>query len=251
MEKNIQSELEQLEVQKQQLLEKQKELEKEANYYKHLQRRDEFFIKEKKIIDSNNKKIEDFYYELIGFGVQDYVFLRNRENNITYPSYYNNDLKIEDQPKPISYPSKYIEIDYGVKYKETLYTINDNKIQSYTIVGSYRNVTAKTLATKILEQIRNIQSKKQEMEVGEMVKNGLIKEFTNKYPGCLVEYKSEWVSGYGKYNKGYNTNNLKITFSNTSWIKIRFYNDRSYSIIEKYDHKAPKTKEGWFEYLSK
>lgn len=241
--KSIEDQIKELEAKKVQL-------KLEAEYGDKLIHRDNHFKQEKLKIEKSNELLKKYYNELVACGVGNYVKLEEKEGKIEYLKYYIEELKPEDRPEPMEYKYFVIEIDKNLTGHEyIIYNVsNDNKTECYKLVGSYRNVKAKTLADKIKEKILiNKEKEAQKIKQNE-AKETLIKYFKDKYPTSTIESSSEWISGYNR--SGYYINILKISFTNGNYVVIKYYNDASWNIKETYNTNKP-TEDEIIDNLSK
>lgn len=189
-------------------------------------------------------RIKNYYDELCENGCKDIIELIEEPWEIKSSLWRDNYLTGEGKRLKIQLKGKTYPNISGVTH--------DNKAECSGITGSYREYLAKGMAKKILEYIETEKRKQQSINNWESAKQSLIEYFTNTSPeGTSIITDNKWIYGYSKRDKGYEEYRLKITYPNTSWIKIKYYSNGSWDIIEKYDSKAPKfeTKEEWIEYL--
>ena len=246
---NLETKLQELEAQKQLLLAEQAKIEAEAKYYLLIEARDKYFETEIAKVNQINTNIQMTFNTFKSAGLEKHITIENYERTIKYSSYYDEKLKPADQNKSVVVNVKSLKSKWGMIGVENDRRISlpssvTSRYQAYKIESAIKKIKAK-ITSEIIEN--------NNLNKLETAKTELITMFQTQYPGCTVEYANEYVYNHymGSRGKGYYTNTLKITFTNTSWIKISFNNDKSYIIKEKYDHRNPQTKEEWFEYLSK
>jgi hypothetical protein len=239
MENEIKTQLEQLEQQRIELLNKQKEIEKESKYYLLVEKRDNYIEREKKKIERQNSLTTQLFDILKEDSiVKNVIKLEESHVLIVYPSYYNEELKEEDRIEPIKFKSLSINTDFG---KITDIEIQGGKLKArapYQISDRYQHLLPSTIIKKIKEKIESNQSKNLAKQMLDKAKNELIEEFQTKYPTAIIAHRSEYVyPPYGRGNR-YDIETLTITFQNKSQVKIRYFGDKSFSIMEKKDHRT-------------
>lgn len=238
MENEIKTQLEQLEQQRIELLNKQKAIEKESKYYLLVEKRDNYIAKEKKQGEWQNSLTTQLFDILKEDSiVKDIIRLEESDRLIVYPSYYNKKLKEEDRIEPIKFKSLSINTDFG---KITDIEIQSSKIKAIppsSISDRYQHLLPSTIIKKIKEKIERNQSQNLAKQKLDKAKNELIEEFQTKYPTAIIAHRSEYVYPQGRGN-GYKIETLTITFQNKSQVKIRYFGDKSFSIMEKRDHRT-------------
>jgi hypothetical protein len=240
MENNIKTQLDELEQQRAQLLIKQKEIEKEASYYKLIDQRDEFFRKEKEIISYKNSITEQLFDILSKDDVvKGVIRLERGEKIITYPSYRNDELKEKDKFQPTSTTSLTIQTDFGRIHEISVHRKKLKAHVPYQISSRSQPLLPSTIIKKIKEKIKENKAKLSKGQQLEKAKNELIEEFKSKYPKAIIAPQTEYIRDpYGSRSFSVEAHTLTITFPNTSQVKIHYYGDKSFSIMKMKDHRT-------------
>jgi len=243
------AELEMIELKRKEdaLAQEKLEVERKIKYDKNIQYVQNDLNKRIEAEKLKNKNIVKLYNSLVDLKVGLYVSLIERTNKIMPSSYYNDQLEEKDRISPVEFKTNYIKLgEWGTIYDCT----NDLKAQLPSILSSrYQAYTPKTIVTKIKERIAYEESQARINDKLNIAKNTLVQYFKTIDSDCTIQEKEKWIYPSNR-GKGYSVDTLIITFSNTSSITIRYYPDASWSILEKFDHKAPKTKEDWVNYLA-
>ena len=238
MENEIKTQLDQLEQQRIELLNKQKEIEKEAKYYLLIKKRDGYIEREKEKLELQNSLTTQLFDILKEDSiVENVIKLEESYRLMIYPPYYNEELKEEDRIEPIKFKSLSINTDFG---KITDIEFQEGKIKArapYQISDRYQYLLPSTIIKKIKKKIESNQTQNLAKQMLDKAKNELIEEFQTKYPTAIIAHRSEYVYPYGGGNK-HEIETLTITFQNKSQVKIRYFGDKSFSIMEKKDHRT-------------
>ena len=230
----FQEQLDQIEAQKQSLLEKQKQLEKEARYGETLKRlQDQIsFINEHR--EKGNKSVRDLFDKLQKEEDIKGVFtLEGREIKESISSYYLNGIKEEDKVVGV------IGIEYFLTSRFGRISSNDivkGKVQlPYRIASQYRFYKFETAIQKIKDAIAEEERKKNSQNKLEKTKETLVNKFSNLYPDAEIKTGDRSIKTYN--NSYIAVPIIKIVFKNTSEVVLRYFEGGSYLIIEKIDHR--------------
>jgi hypothetical protein len=222
----------------------QLQYQKEVEYYK------DRFMKEIEGIKKSSLNMKKVYDKLVEDGIGKYITLHESiiERIFNLPSYIHFELKDEDKIEPITILSYRIDFsDNGSIWSVT----DDLKFElPSSISNRYQKYSYKTALVKIKDAIENYKQKQIAKNKKEIVKQDLKTHFINLDPNCKIEEKEEWTSGFGR-NGGYYISCLDITFSNTNFVKIKYYDDGSWSIMKQIDNRLPKDKLEIVSYLAK
>jgi hypothetical protein len=222
----------------------QLQYQKEVEYYKGN------FMKEIEGIKKSSLNMKKVYDTLIENGIGDYITLHESiiEKIFNLPSYSDFKLKDEDKIEPIEITSYRIDFSNN----GSIWSVTDDlKFELPSGISSrYQKYSYKTALVKIKEAIEIHEQKKISKSKKEIVKQDLKTHFLNLDPNCKIEEKEEYQSGYGK-NRGYYISCLDITFSNTNFVKIKYYEDGSWFIMKQIDNRLPKDKLEIVNYLAK
>jgi hypothetical protein len=211
-----------------------------------LKEKEDFILAKVRLNESSNENILKFYERLIA-DVGDYFQLVVKDE--VYRSFYNNDeLKDEDKMKPLTFKESYVKSKWG-----NFARVNKDLSTGLPYILSSRcgDFKIETIIKKMKYQIAVEQQETKLAASLEAVKLGLVKQFKKDYQDVVITSSKEYKSGYNPKDLAYYINVLVLNFANSSWIKIRYYDDASWSIIDIFNHRGPTTKEGWLEYLSK
>jgi hypothetical protein len=235
---------------KEEIAEREKAIQDEIKYQEYLKHRDEWVIKIQTEQKTQNYIYEQFYKKLVQeIGKLTSIILEEGNRTEYYPEYYNEKLKDEDKQPPLELTHYQIKNKWGYFHGITK---DFRSYLPYSLSSRNQTYKFKTIVQNIKNKINSDIVEQNQKNKLEAAKQNLINKFKTEYPGCQVEYKQEYQHNYHvRGGNGYYIETLKITFINTSWVKIRFYQDESWGIQEKFDSKAPETKEEWLEYLSK
>lgn len=226
-------------------IESQIKYQKEVEYYKG------HFMKEIEGIKKSSANMKKVYDKLIEDGIGNYITLHESiiEKTFNLPSHSDFYLKDEDKIEPIEII--FSRIDFSNKMG-SIWNVDDNlKFElPYLMSKRMQTYSYKGALTKIKEAIEIHEQKKISKSKKEIVKQNLKKDFLNLDPNCKIKEAEEYQSGYRR-NEGYYINCLDITFSNTNFVKIKYYEDGSWSIMKQIDNRLPKDKLEIVSYLAK
>lgn len=216
----------------------QEKLKQEKATLEKLKKRAESIIKYKEFINSNTRK---FYDILIENGCDKNTFILSETIIKDNVRDYNQDIKY-------GFEYKHVEINtpFG-----SIGNVNSNLKAElpYSITSRYQEYTAKGAVKKILQKIESDKRKINDKNKLEQVGNDLEKLFQNEYPDAtilkLVNY--EFKKGF---KQRFTLNEIKISFPNSSWVKIRYYGDGSWNVYSHFDSKFPNKKEDIIAYLA-
>jgi hypothetical protein len=231
-------------------IQKEKEaLKEQLEYDKLLHEQDKSIKEQIKLQLEQNARTEAAYDILKEFDFDsDVVWLVKGVTKVKFKSYWNIEkLKVDDR-KTEEVEVVSIKTKYGNIHSITPSLTAD---MPSGIKSQFRSYKMSTIAKKIKDKLQEEKNDKEYELRLEKSKNELIKEFTDNSPkGTTIEYKAE--TEWGR-NRNYKVNYLNILYPNKSWVKIKFYADKSWSIVSKFDSKyiKPETKEEWLEYLQK
>jgi len=225
-------------------IESQIKYQKEVEYYK------DRFMKEIEGIKKSSLNMKKVYDKLVEDGIGKYITLHESiiERTFNLSPYSDFKLKDEDKIEPITILSYRIDFsDNGSIWSVT----DDLKFElPSSISNRYQKYSYKTALVKIKDAIENYKQKQIAKNKKEIAKQNLKKDFINLDPNCKIEEKEEWQMGFGR-NGGYYISCLDITFSNTNFVKIKYYEDGTWSIIKQIDNRLPKDKLEIVNYLAK
>ena len=209
--------------------------------------------KKKRGIEIDNSNIQLFIKkcreEDIG---EDFIWIVKRKENITIKvegTYSYSELTKEDEAS--------INVDkflLNSKWSSGVYIDNEAKISCENITGRWQAYTMNGFIKKLKEKIEEEKYEQERKIKSNIAKEKLIKYFQENSPeGTKIIEEEKYIRGLHGRDLGYTKKIIKLEYPNSSWVKLSYYNDGSWSISEKYDHKLPKfdTKEEWLEYLSK
>ncbi len=227
------------------------EIESQIKYQKDVEYYKKHFLNDIEKIKREFKNIENLYNKLVEDGLGDYVELTTLVNcrNFDLPSYTKFKLKEEDKIEDIQVTSARIEF---INNMGSIWGVTDDlkfELPS-SISNRYQKYSYKTALVKIKDAIENYKQRQIAKNKKEIVKQNLKKDFINLDPNCKIEEKEEWQMGFGR-NGGYYISCLDITFSNTNFVKIKYYDDGTWSIIKQIDNRLPKDKLEIVNYLAK
>lgn len=239
--KEEQLELEKKKIQKEQLREKQ------------LRDMMNSISKKEKGIKIDNSNIQLFIKKCREEGIgEDFIWIVKGKENITIKvegTYSYSELTKEDEVS--------INVDKFIlnsKWSSGVYIDNEAKISCENITSRWQAYTMNGFIKKLKEKIENEKYEQERKRKSNITKEKLIKYFQEISPkGTKIVEEEKYIRGHHRGDRGYMKKLLKLEYPNSSWVKISYYNDGSWSINEKYDHKLLKfdTKEEWLEYLSK
>ena len=224
----------------------QLQYQKEVEYYK------DRFMKEIEGIKKSSLNMKKVYDKLVEDGIGKYITLHESiiEKIFKLPSHCDFELKDEDKIEPIEITHNIIDFSDNIG---SIWKVDDNlKFElPYLMSKRMQTYSYKGALTKIKEAIEIHEQKQISKNKKEIVKQDLKKYFINLDPNCKIEEKEEYQSSYYGRNKGYYINCLDITFSNTNFVKIKYYDDGSWSIMKQIDNRLPKDKLEIVSYLAK
>lgn len=203
------------------------------------------------MVENHRKKqdnIVNLFKVLCTLGVQHHITLETSNRIISDSDYITRELN------DIDIFNKEV-ITYQIKTKWGNINSVTNTLSAplpYGIKSQSRDYKPKTIADKILDEVRKEQEDKISISNIEKAKNDLIKYFEGLCDGVVLEFSKEYRKGYGrKESSGYYVDICKVTFANTSWMKISFTPKSNWYILDKFDHKMPKfeTNHDWVTYL--
>jgi hypothetical protein len=227
------------------------ELQLQLQYQKSVEYYKKHFMKEIEGIKKSSLNMKKVYDKLVEDGIGDYIILHESiiEKIFNLPSYSDFKLKDEDKIEPIEITSYRIDFSNN----GSIWSVTDDlkfELPS-SISNRYQKYSYKTALVKIKEAIEIHEQKQISKNKKEIVKQDLKTHFINLDPNCKIEEKEEYQSSYYGRNKGYYINCLDITFSNTNFVKIKYYDDGSWSIMKQIDNRLPKDKLEIVNYLAK
>jgi hypothetical protein len=228
-----------------QLLAEQKLIEDKIKYQKLVERANQEMTRLVNISNMKYNRINSLYKLLVKEGVGEYITLVNLDKNIvSCPNYLVADLKDVDKPTPVEVDALKIKIgEFG-----TIYDV-DTELKAHlphSLSSRYQAYTYKTIAKKIKEAVDQLKIDNiQKIKLNNAF-NTLKEYFLSLDPNCDVTEVKEYNHTHKLY-----FDYLKVVFSNTSWMKISYYSDGSWSVKDKFDHKAPKDKFELANYLAK
>jgi hypothetical protein len=233
-------------------IEKEKqELQLQLQYQKSVEYYKGNFMKDIEDIKKSSINMKKLYDKLVEDGIGNYITLHESiiEKIFKLPSHCDFELKDEDKIEPIEIPHYRIDFSDNIG---SIWKVDDNlKFElPYLMSKRIQTYSYKGALTKIKEAIEIHEQKKISKSKKEIVKQNLKKDFINLDPNCKIEEKEEWTGGYRR-NGGYYINCLDITFSNTNFVKIKYYEDGSWSIMKQIDNRLPKDKLEIVSYLAK
>jgi hypothetical protein len=129
---------------------------------------------------------------------------------------------------------------------------SDNKIESYSIVGSSRAVKPKTVLTKIDDKNVAAKEKLSSLIVKDLNFNVAISQLNHEFPTATsVEKRDEWISN-GNYRNSYSKEVIVVKFANDSSIMFEVDYKGEKRIFKVYDvEEAKMTNEQKVERLVK
>ena len=189
-------------------------------------------------------RMKEYYQILCSEGCERYATLEESPVRL-YPGYHDAGNIFEDV----------IRMSIVVGSYKIYKVAENNKTECNSITGSYREYLAKGLAKKILEKVQQLESKQTTENKLKEAKESLIAYFTKSSPeGTIISTQEVYESnynGHGSYSSGTYRHVIKLEYPNKSWAEIRYSEDGSWSITQKFDSKYPthSNKEEWLEYL--
>jgi hypothetical protein len=228
------------------------EIESQIKYQKNVEYYKSHFMKEIEGIKKSSANMKKVYDKLVEDGIGKYITLHESiiEKTFNLPSHSDFYLKYEDKIEPITISSYRIDFSDNMG---SIWTVDDNlKFElPYSMTNRYARYSYKGALTKIKEAIEIHEQKEISKNKKEIVKQDLKTHFINLDPNCKIEEKEEWTSWISGRKGGYNINCLDITFSNSNFVKIKYYDDGSWSIMKQIDNRLPKDKLEIVSYLAK
>jgi hypothetical protein len=245
MKDEITLQLEQLEKQKQELIDAAKKLEAQARYPDNIRRMREGMDK---IIERNlqrNSEVQNLFNVLnANPKLAPLISLEYKEINVeTSFKYYG--VNPEDNIHE-TVQKAFIKTPWGA-----IDEFKDGKAQlDYNIAKRYQAYTYAGVEKKLLERIQfDAQKEKTNLDKQTAVEFWMA-HFIGLYPDAEMVEGKKWVDVMGGRNS-FEIDIIKISFPNKSWVEIRPINVLSYSIHSKYDSKfVAKSDEEIIQYLS-
>jgi sulfur carrier protein ThiS len=238
MKTEIQTQLEQIEAQKQALLEQQKQLEKEAQYGKTLETYLNFIEKTKQQVINNNKSVK-YIFDLLSQdeNVKELIEIVEYNTDEIPSSYYAELIKEEDRIESFPVIRMHIKTKFGSIHPSD---IEGDKVRlPYKISSQYRFYKIETVIKKFKEALEKEERENNSKKKLEQSVETIIKKFSNLYPDAIIGEGKEHIKVWNEYTE---VSTIKITFKNTSQVKLRVFEDGSYSIMEKVDHRVKNLK---------
>lgn len=236
----VQKQLDQIEAQKQVLLEQQKQLEKEARYGETLQKLHNKIATIKASYEEGNKAVKDLFGKLQQEEeIKDIFTLEERVITECIGSYYLEDIKEEDKINEVIISQLHIKSKFGTFYPSC---IEEGKVRlPYEIATQfYRFYKFETVVQKIKEAIEKKERERNSKNKLERTKETLVSKFSNLYPDAEIKAGGRSIKNY---NNSYITvPTIKIIFKNTSEVVLRYFEDGCYNVIEKLDHRVKSLK---------
>ena len=231
----IQSQLDQIEAQKQALLEQQQQVEKEARYGETLQKLHDHISSINESREKRNKSVRDLFDKLQKEeGIKDVFTLEGREVRESISSYYLNDIKEEDKVVGVIGIEYFLSSRFG---RISASDIEKEKVQlPYRIATQCRFYKFGTVVRKIKEAIAEEEREKKSQNKLEQARETLIAKFSNLYPDAEIRTGDRSIK---TYSNSYTTVPvIRIVFKNTSEVVLRYFEEGSYVVIEKLDHRV-------------
>lgn len=235
----VQKQLDQIEAQKQVLLEQQKQLEREARYGETLQKLHNKIASIKASYEGSNKAVKDLFDKLQQEEeIKEIFTLEERVITQHIVSYYLEDIKEEDKINEVIISQLHIKSKFGAFYPGH---IEKGKVRlPYGIATQYRFYKFETVVQKIKEAIEREERGRNSQNKLERTKEALVSKFSNLYPGAVIKAGDRSIKNYS--NSYTTVPTIKIIFKNTSEVVLRYYEDGSYGVIEKLDHRVKSLK---------
>jgi hypothetical protein len=237
MTKDIQAQLEQIEKEKQALLERQAALAEEARYGERVAAMQNLISKIKSSRAADNARVTAAFKALSADAeVAGMIELVEQTITERIGSYYLEHIKPEDQVTSIEVTRLSIKTQFG--------TISASDIDQagniqppYGISKQYRNLKPATVILKLKEAAAQEVAKQTTKNKLQQAAAELTEEFQTKYPGSTIKVGQTWKSDPYTRGNGYSMETIQIDFANGSMVKLRYDANKMYSIIEKRDHR--------------
>lgn len=231
----IQSQLDQIEAQKQVLLEQQKQLEKEARYGETLKKLHDKVSSIKLTSEKDNKAVKDLFDKLQQEKeIKDIFTLVERVITNNIGSYYLGDIKEEDKVTEVITSQFHINSKFGTFYP---FDIEEGKVRlPYTIATQYRFYKFETVVRRIKEALKREEAERGTQNKLEEVKSTLLTKFSNLYPDAEIRTGDKSIKSSS--NSYTTVPVIRIVFKNTSEVVLRYYEGGFYNVIEKLDHRV-------------
>jgi hypothetical protein len=237
MTKDIQAQLEQIEKEKQALLERQAALAEEARYGERVAAMQNLISKIKSGREADNARVTAAFKALSADAeVAGMIELVEQTITERIGSYYLEHIKPEDQVTAIEVTQLTIKTQFGIIGATDV--DRDGWIQPpYSIAKQSRKLKPETVIRKLKEAATQAVAKQTTKNKLEQAAAELTTEFRTKYPGSTIKVGQEWKSNIYVRGNGYNIDIIQIDFANGSMVKLRYDANKMYSIIEKRDHR--------------
>ena len=230
----VQKQLDQIEAQKQALLEQQQQLEKEARYGETLEKLHNKIASIKVRYKEDNKAVKDLFDKLQQEEeIKDIFTLGERDITEYIRPYYLEDIKEEDKVTELIIPQLHIKSRFGDIYAS--YIVGDKVQLPYRIAYQHRYYKFETAVQKIKEALEKEEREKDSQNKLERTKETLIRKFSNLYPAAEITTGDRSIKAYS--NSYTTVPVIRIVFKNTSEVVLRYYEEGSYAVIEKLDHR--------------
>lgn len=226
--------LQELEMKKAELAKMEKEILAEANYYKNIEHRDNWV---KNCEDESNRQMIKLttLFRILSRDkiVKQHIHFEKELHKYTYLNYYQELLKDTDKQPTLHLEKGVIKTKWGniyncdVNFKAELPSALSKRYQSYK---------PESIIKKIKEAIvREANELEQKNKLKATVEK-LTETFQTKYADATITTKTVYVPGsiYNRNSRGHYIDVLEITFPNTSWVKIKYREDASWEIHDKF-----------------
>jgi hypothetical protein len=237
MTKDIQAQLEQIEKEKQALLERQAALAEEARYGERVAAMHNIVNKLKTQLEKNNARVTAAFKALSADAeVAGMIELVEQITTERIASYYLEHIKPEDQVTSIEVTQLTIKTQFGTIGATDV--DGDGCIQPpYSISKQFRKLKPASVIRKFKEAAAQAVAKQTAKSALEQAAAELTTEFQTKYPGSTIKVGQEWKSNPYTRGNGYGMETIQIDFANGSMVKLRYDANKMYSIIERRDHR--------------
>jgi hypothetical protein len=237
MTKDIQAQLEQIEKEKQALLERQAALAEEARYGERVAAMQNLISKIKSSREAYHARVTAAFKALSADAeVAGMIELVEQTITERIGSYYLEHIKPEDQVTAIEVTQLTIKTQFG--------TISASDIDQagniqppYSISKQFRKLKPASVIRKFKEAAAQAVAKQTATNALEQAAAELTTEFQTKYPGSTIKVGQEWKSNPYTRGNGYSMETIQIDFANGSMVKLRYDANKMYSIIERRDHR--------------
>ena len=211
-------------------------IEKQEKYNKLLQEQD-LVIKRKceQQLKRNNLVIEKFE-ELVSLGCGEYIELKRKFVGIWWYENKNGygEKLLEKDYKSVDFQQTYIVLK---KLPSKINVNSDGRLElPGNIYGRFQPILPKTAAVKIKDYFSEIEDDLKTAKNLSLNTKKLINQFQQKYPTSIIKSHIEEINTiYGRKTHRYNISIINIEFGNGNWVKLKVYNDGSWSIKEKHE----------------